>query len=65
MKSQNKINNTGKIFEQLSNDYNLDVKLTDHDFIWTYITEQEGYDDIMGRLKKSDRDENEKDLFTF
>ena len=41
------------------------MKLTDHEYIMTFKVEQKGYDHIMEYLKKSDRDENEKDLFTF
>ena len=43
----------------------MDVKLGDHEFIQTYMTEQEGYEKIMEYLGKKDKDENEKDLFTF
>ena len=43
----------------------MDVKLGDHEFIQTYITEQEGYENIMEYLGKKDKDENDKDLFTF
>ena len=43
----------------------MDVKLSDHEFIQTYMTEQEGYEKIMEYLGKKDKDENEKDLFTF
>lgn len=47
------------------NDLNMDLKLSDHEFIQTYMVEQEGYEKIMEHLNKKDKDEYEKDLFTF